>query len=457
MGKRLGSNPIALRARHSSTRCAKIPRVFASAVGYVQLLRENADFRKLYLGQTVSLLGDWFNFIAVQTLVFELTHSGVAAGLAIIASTLPAFFLTPLAGSVVDRFDRRKIMIVADIARTAIALGMLFVRTTDQVPLIYVLMMLLVLFGSFFNPASSAAIPNLVRREHLYAANALSNSTWGVVLAVGTFSGGMALAVLGKDAAFVINSLSFAFSAMMLYAIRMPFAERSVESPQHLNPFEDFSEGLNYAWHRPQTLALLTVKAGGALAAGVILLLTVFSFQVFNAGAFGIGLLQFGRGFGILIGPLLAGPLVAGRIKRAERVIAIGFLIAGVSYVLFGASPTLAFGMIAVMCAHVGWGTNWSLSATLLQHLTPDRMRGRIFSIDLGLFTFTNALSTFLTGVAADQFDPHFVAFALGGVFVVFGFAWSAAVWLSRRREPEKWRDGSVFGTGLKEEAWVLD
>ncbi len=434
-----------------------MPPVFAGPVSYVQLLHENADFRKLYFGQTVSLLGDWFNFIAVQTLVFELTHSGVAAGLAIITSTLPAFFLTPLAGSVVDRFDRRKIMIVSDIARAAIALGMLLVRTADQIPLIYVLMMLLVLFGSFFNPASSAAIPNLVRREQLYAANALSNSTWGVMLAVGTFSGGVALAVVGRDAAFVINSLSFAFSAVMLYLIRRPFAESQAQPLPRRNPFEDFGEGLAYAWHRPQTLALLTVKAGGALAAGVILLLTVFSFQVFKAGAFGIGLLQFARGFGILIGPLLAAPVVAGRMSRAERAIAVGFLIAGVSYLVFGAAPTLAFGMIAVMCAHIGWGTNWSLSATLLQDLTTDRMRGRIFSIDLGLFTLTNALSTFLTGLATDETNPRVVAFALGGVFIVFGLAWSGAVWLSRRRQPKKWRDGNMHAVELKEEAWVLD
>jgi MFS family permease len=431
--------------------------VFSGATIYLRLLQNNVDFRKLYVGQTVSLLGDWFNFIAVQTLVFELTHSGLATGLALITSTLPAFFLTPLAGSVVDRFDRRKIMITADVARTVIALGMLLVRTADQIPLIYLLMALLVVFGSFFNPASSAAIPNLVRRDELYAANALSNSTWGLMLAIGTFSGGVALAVVGRDAAFVINSVSFAFSAFTLILIRRPFAERRAETRRGLNPFADFNEGLWYARGRPQTLSLLTVKAGGALAAGVILLLTLFSFQVFNGGALGIGLLQFARGAGILVGPIIAAPVVAGRIGRAERVIAVGFIVAGISYVLFGAAPTLALGMIAVMCAHIGWGSNWSLSATLLQHLTPDQMRGRIFSIDIGMFTLTYALSTFLTGVAADRFDPRMVAYALGGVFVAFGLAWGGAVWFGRRAYPEKWRDGSLQAVGLKEEAWVLD
>ena len=118
-----------------------------------------------YFGEIVSLLGDWFNYIAVQTLIFQLTHSSLAAGLAIITSSLPAFFLTPIAGSIVDRYDRRKIMIIADLSRALLALGMIFVTTVDQIPLIYVLMALLVVFSSFFNPALSAAVPNLVRRD----------------------------------------------------------------------------------------------------------------------------------------------------------------------------------------------------------------------------------------------------------------------------------------------------
>lgn len=424
---------------------------------YARLLRQNPDFRKLYLGQTVSLLGDWFNYIAVQTLVFELTKSGLATGLALITSTLPAFFLTPLAGAVVDRFDRRKIMIAADVARTLIALGMLLVRTSDQIWVIYVLMAMLIVFGSFFNPASSAAIPNLVSKQDLYAANALSNSTWGLMLAVGAFAGGVALAVFGQDVAFIINSLSFAFSALMLFLVRKPFAEHGTPHTHRLNPFADFNEGLRYAWHRPQTLALLTVKAGGALAAGVILLLTVFSFQIFNNGGLGLGLLQFARGIGILIGPILVAPIVAGRIGRAEQVIAGGFLLAGISYLFFGAAPSIALAMIAVVFAHIGWGSNWSLSATVLQHLTPDKMRGRIFAIDIGLFTLTTALSTFLTGAATDSFDPRLVAYALGSVFIAFGAIWGAAIWFGKRAKPESWREGSMHAVDLKEEAWVLD
>lgn len=416
---------------------------------YVVLLRDNADYRKLYLGQIVSLLGDWFEFIAVQTLVFTLTDSGLAAGLAIIASNLPAFFLIPLAGSVADRFDRRKIMVAMDLVRAGLALSLLLVQTADQIWMVYVFQTLSVIFASFFNPALSASIPNLVRRDQLLTANALSSATWGTMLAVGTFIGGVAVATVGRDMAFVINSLSFLVSAFFIWRIRAATSEHHATTRKALNPFADFAEGFRYAAQRPQIFWLMLVKAGGGLAGGVILLLTVFSFQVFEMGAQGVGLLQFARGLGILIGPVLVARLVRGNIGRAQKFIVYGFLLVGVSYVLFGLAPTIALAMACVFCAHMGWGSNWTLSAALLQRLTPDQIRGRIFSMDLGILTLTLAFSTFVTGAATDHYNPHIVAFLLGGIFLLFGVIWAVGVWLSQRRSPAQWQDGSMSAAQL--------
>lgn len=411
---------------------------------YVALLRDNRDYRQLYFGQIVSLLGDWFEFIAVQTLVFTLTNSGLAAGLAIIASNLPAFFLIPVAGSFADRFDRRKIMIAMDLVRAGLALSLLLVRTADQIWMVYVFQTLSVIFASFFNPALNAAMPNLVRRDQLLTANALSSATWGTMLAVGTFIGGIAVATVGNDAAFIINSFSFLVSAFFIWRIRGAVNEQRAQTRRALNPFADFVEGFHYAAQRPQVKWLLLVKAGGGLAGGVILLLTVFSFQVFETGAQGVGLLQFARGLGILIGPLLVARLVRGKIGRAQTFITLGFLLVGTSYILFGLAPTIAFAMVCVFCAHMGWGSNWTLSAALLQRLTPDYIRGRIFSMDLGMLTLTLAFSTFVTGVATDRFNPHLVAFALGAIFVAFGVFWAAGVRLSQRRTPTQWQEGLI-------------
>lgn len=420
---------------------------------YVALWRDNPDYRRLYSGQIVSLLGDWFEFIAVQTLVFQLTGSGLAAGLAIIASTLPSFFLIPLAGSIADRFDRRKIMIAMDLVRAGLALLLLLVRTPDQIWMVYVFQTLSVIFASFFNPALNAAIPNLVRRDQLLTANALSSATWGTMLAVGTFVGGVAVATVGRDAAFVINSLSFLVSAFFIWRIRTALNQPRAGQRKPLNPFADFVEGFQYAAQRPQVFWLLLVKAGGGLAGGVILLLTVFSFTVFDTGAQGVGLLQFARGLGILVGPVVVARFVNGRIGRAQRFISIGFFVVGVSYLLFGLAPTIFVAMLCVFFAHTGWGSNWTLSAALLQRLTPDYIRGRIFSMDLGMLTLTLAFSTFMTGVATDQFNPHLVAFTLGGIFVAFGMVWTLGVWLSQRRTPRLWQDGLMSAAQADENA----
>ncbi len=415
-----------------------------SEIKYIALIRDNADYRKLFTAQVISLLGDWFEYIAVQTLIFQLTGSGLAAGLAIIASNLPAFFLIPIAGSVADRVDRRKIMVLMDLVRAGLALSLLLVRTADQVWMVYVFQTLSVLFASFFNPALNAAIPNLVRRDQLLVANALSSATWGAMLALGTIAGGVTIALIGRDAAFILNSLSFLGSALFVWRIHTSLSQHRAIQRRGLNPFADFAEGFKYAWERPQVFWLLLVKSGAALAGGVILLLTVFAFEVFDAGASGVGLLQFARGAGILIGPIIVARLVAGQIGRAQLFIVIGFLVIGTSYVLFGMAPTLAIAMLCVFVAHMGWGSNWTLSAALIQRLTPDYIRGRIFSMDLGMVTLALAASTFVTGVATDNLSPHLVAIALGVLFIAFDILWGLGILASQRRAPGQWVTGSM-------------
>lgn len=425
--------------------CVKILRMSALINNkYFDLLRDNPDYRKLFFAQVVSLLGDWFEYIAIQTLIIQLTNSGFATGLAIIASNLPAFFLIPLAGSFADRFDRRKIMIAMDLIRAVIALSLLLVRTADQIWMVYVFQTLSVLFASFFNPALNAAIPNLVRRDQLLTANALSSATWGTMLAIGTLIGGVMVSLVGRDAAFVLNSLSFLGSAFFVSRIVTAMNQNRAAVRHGLNPFADFVEGFKYAWQRPQVFWLLLVKGGAGLAGGVILLLTIFSFKVYHTDSLGAGLLLGARGVGILIGPLIIAQLVGAQISRAQWAIGFGFILIGTSYTLFGLAPTIWIAMVFVLCAHMGWGSNWALSAALLQRLTPDHIRGRIFSMDLGLVTLTLALSTFVTGIAVDRVDPRWVAVGLGATFLIYGALWSVAGLMIQRRASAGWEEGSL-------------
>ena len=401
-------------------------------VGYWSLIRHNPEFTRLWIGQLVSNLGDWFNTVAVLALVYDLTQSGLSTGLIIIASTLPAFLLTPYAGVVVDRFDRRKIMMTADFTRGVLALGMVLVRTADEIWLLYVFSALLIAFASFFGPALNSAIPNLVSDDELISANALSSATWGLMLAVGAAIGGVVIALVGRDAAFVVNSLSFFFSAVMVLSIRKSFGQP--DEAHH-------GEAGHSAWQefRSSLAFMRTYPQGIGFAGGIILLLTVFAQAVFRVGDAGIGWLYSARGLGVLLGPYLARPFVGHDLSKMRRVILISFVLGGLGYFAFSSAPSFWLGALFVMLAHMGTGILWTLSSTMLQLLTPDRMRGRIFAIDFGTNTVTTALSTFLVGVALEQWEPRIVAEAMAVVFIVYALLWGGLVLFSQRQRPQAW------------------
>src|SRR5262245_49641555 len=152
---------------------------------YFGLLRDNPRFRLVWLAQIISEAGDWFYSLAVYDLILELTGSGQAVSYAIIIQLLPWFFMTPLAGYLADRFSRRRLMIVADIVRGFVVLGLLLVRSADHLWLIYVLLGVEVMFAAIFEPARNALIPNVTTAEELLPANALSSATWSFALTVG--------------------------------------------------------------------------------------------------------------------------------------------------------------------------------------------------------------------------------------------------------------------------------
>ena len=196
------------------------------SVGYLELLRQNRGFRQLWLGQVVSQLGDWFDTIAVMTLVLNLTGSGRDVGLIMVARFLPSVVVGPLSGVVADRFNRRTIMIVSDILRAVVVLGFLFVRRPDQIWIIYALTVLQLTFSTFFEPAKSAAIPSIVAENELVTANAISSVTWSAMLTLGAVAGGLVTGWFGTDAAFVVDSVTYLVSAALIARVRFPAARR---------------------------------------------------------------------------------------------------------------------------------------------------------------------------------------------------------------------------------------
>jgi MFS family permease len=411
------------------------------SVGYLELLRENRGFRQLWLGQVVSQLGDWFDTIAVMTLVLNLTGSGRDVGLIMVARFLPSVVIGPLSGVVADRFDRRTIMIVSDVLRAVVVLGFLFVRRPDQIWLIYALTVLQLTFSTFFEPAKSAAIPSIVAERELVAANAISSVTWSAMLTLGAVAGGIVTGWFGTDAAFVVDSATYLVSAALIWKVRFPRRPPRAKTPLTISKalgIADMLEGVRYVRTRPRVLALIAVKPAWGLGGGILALLAVFGEKIFPIGqnaATGIGVLYAARGVGTAIGPVFARRLAGESRTRMQAMIGLSFLVGGIFYAAFGVATNYALAILMLLVAHMGGSILWVFSTVLLQTAVEDNFRGRVFAAELALFTLTMAASNYVAGELLDRFNysPRAVTIGIGVLFLLPGFLWFAtARWWDR-------------------------
>lgn len=413
---------------------------------YFAILRSNRNFRLLFLGQTVSQLGDWFNAVAIYALVLDLTDSATAVAWLMVAQLLPMAIVGPLAGVIVDRFDRRRLMMAADVIRGVLVLGLLVVRRPDQVWIAYAVSALLTCGTAVFEPARTATIPNLTTAEELVPANALSSAAWSAMLAIGASIGGLVTAIAGRNAAFTINAASFfvsvAFIARTRYDARPPAVQRAAGWAE-VTGFRDIAEGLGYVHAQPHVAALMFVKAGWGLAGGVLLLLTIFGERVFpvhGSTAAGIGVLYGARGVGAGLGPIVLRWILGQEPRTLRRSIAPAYLVVAVFYVGLGVSPTLLLAAASVLLAHVGGSILWVFSTVLLQLEVPDRFRGRVFAAELMLVSLTTAASSFLTALAVDRggWSPRATSVTLGLLFCVPAAIWALVEWRWVERPPAK-------------------
>jgi predicted MFS family arabinose efflux permease len=408
----------------------------AAAGGYMALLRGNRDFRQLWLGQVVSQLGDWFDTIALFTLVLRLTGSGRAVGLVLVARFLPSVVLGPLSGVLADRFDRRHIMIASDVARALVVLGFLFIRDPEQIWLVYVLTVLQLAFSAFFEPARSAALPSVVAPRDLVTANAISSVTWSAMLTLGAAVGGPVTDWFGTDAAFVIDSLTYLLSAVLVWSVRLPRREprpkRKLTLAKSLG-VTDTLEGLRYVRRRPRVMALLLVKPAWGIGGGILTLLPVFGEKVFRlslgavgGAALGMSVLYAARGVGTAVGPVLMRRFYGETREQMQRTIGVSFVVAGAFYVLFGVAENFPLALLWLAVAHMGGSVLWVFSTVLLQSTVEDEFRGRVFAAELMLMTLAMAASNYATGEALDRFQisPRVVTVAIGVFFVLPGLLW---------------------------------
>ena len=379
--------------------------------------------------QIVSYLGDWFAFVALAGLVEDVTDSRFLVSLVLVSMTIPGLFMSPIAGSFADRFDRRKILIVVSILQAFAAL-LLLLHSAAGIWITFVAQCLIAGLAAFVGPSSSASVPNLVDNdEDLRKTNALFGSTWGTMLAVGAALGGVFAAVFGRNAAFIANAVSFVVAAILFAGVKRPMqSERTQNSNKgRVRPIADMKEAINVAKKDPVILALLCSKMTFAVGAGIVSQLAVLASNVFNVGDSGRGLLIGVRGIGSGLGPIL-GARIAGRdMAKLLKVCGYAGLVFAVCYVGAALSPFIGMAAVFIALAHLSGGAQWTLSTLGLQMEAPDHVRGRVMAGDMAMVNTMIGFTSILAGLTSQFIGvrPAIIIFAAAAAVasVVYLFA----------------------------------
>ena len=405
--------------------------------GYFELLKNFQDYRKLYFARTASLLGDWFNLIALLALLRETGHENpTITSTLFIAKLLPHFFAGFPAGVVADRFSRKRIMIISDIVRFIITLG-LFVSIlfpSNSALIVLVLTSLQVASSSFFEPARSASIPNLVPEKALVTANALDSVTWSLMYTLGISLGGIVTELLGWRPALFLDALTFLISAGLIFGAHIPqkFGASKDQKNDFLGIFglRDLHSGYHYIKDRTGLVFLMLLKTGLCLAGSVSFVLTLYGQKVYHFGFgpdLGVAVLMACRALGTGLGPLIGRYFTKNNSERMRQAVRIAFFVNSFFYFCFAITTNSVLACLFVTLAHTGGSIVWVFSTVLIQKVAPDEFRGRIFAMELGLAMLVISTSIFIFGRFADIVGNNlfYLPLLLGIILLVPSFLWN--------------------------------
>ena len=424
------------------------------AVGYVQLVRENPNFRYLWSGQIVSLLGDWFNLIASAALIASLTQSGVAVGGLFVVRMLAPFLVSPFAGVAADRYNRKHLLIATDIARAITVFGFLLVREPGQVWLLYALTAIQLAISGFFFPTRNAILPDIVVREELGAANALSSATWSVMLALGAALGGIVAGQWGVYPAFIIDGLTFLLSAALIARIVYHHRPAPEANDQQIGAaLGQYVDGLRFLRRHTDNLVITMHKGAFALVAGgafavIQVVLAEEIFVIGEGGGTGLGLLYATMGIGTGVGPIIARRFTGDRDGPLRIALALSYGMAAIGIAMMAPLASFPVVLVGTILRGVGGGIGWVFATQLLLQLVPDRVRGRVFSTEFAFFTLMSAISSAAGGWLLDNTSLGIsgLLWLTAGALLVPGLLWAlwSFVWRRPVINPVQEKEGST-------------
>ncbi|MBJ61739.1 MAG: hypothetical protein CMB57_00660 [Euryarchaeota archaeon] len=378
--------------------------------GYIEFFSSNAKYRRLWAASVISLLGEWFNTIALFLLILEYSGSEFLLGILFSVRMILFGISQPINGLLADRLNRKSLMLWSNIAQIFLALTFLMVDGPEDMWWLIGVSGIMMLFHGVYVTAERAAVPNIVNEEDLITANAIGSASWSTALCTGAMLGGIVVSQWGTDAAFVIDSFTFLLSAIILIPLSI---EQTVDENMKGPIFRTALKNIKIGWDRiysdKKLLRIVFAKTSwnlaGAGLAGVFLVLAGSDISGYGA-AFGFGLFFFARGIGTGIGPLIARSVFKDRSKWPNMV---GILVSlsGIFYFFVGLTIDyyLPLTVFLIICAHSASGGNWVLSTVLTQTWVEDEVRGRVFSMDMLLLGLSAGLSTTTAGYLVEYHD----------------------------------------------------
>jgi MFS family permease len=423
-------------------------------MGYGELLRGNRNFRYLWFGQIISLLGDWFNLIASTSLIAALTESsGTAIGALFVVRMLAPFLVSPIAGVVADRYNRKHILIVTDIVRALTVFGFLLVRNAEDIWLIYVLTAIQLGVSGFFFPTRIAILPDIVAARGVGAANAISSATWSVMLALGAAVGGLVSGLWGVYPAFIIDGFTFILSAFFLAQIAYRLPDDLAASDKTVSAaLRQYADGLRYVWRFKDVLVVAMQKAAIAffMVAGFQVIQVAIAEEVFpigEGGGISLGLMFAMAGVGSGIGPIAARYFTGDRDRPLRGGILVGYAMGIVGFVITAPLLNFALVLFGVLVRGLGGGIVWVFSTQLLLQGVSGDVRGRVFATEFAFFTLASAVGAALAGGALDVVGIQGILWVMAAFTVIPLILW--AVWMGQGGREQRGRGegerGRVF------------
>jgi len=401
------------------------------SIGYIELLRRNSPFRRLFAANEISFIGDWFTVIALFILAGEATdNSPLAIAGVLAARSFSLALVNPFTGMLADRYSRKGLMLSANVASLVVLVAVLFFGLLESLTSVYVVAVVMVAARAVFDPAEYAYLPNICDEQELLTANALASGGWSGALGLGSAIGGLTISLYGIETALWIDTVTFAVAALGIMTLPQGGPDTSERKPA--TPALVLGEmvaGWKHILDSPPIRRVVFAKGLWASGGGaqVFLIILIGMEAGFGDVAAGIGILFMARGFGSGFGPVAGRPLMENP-KLRPYLIGLAVGVCGLFYIGVAAVEWTGLVLVLVFLAHAASGLNWVLSTTFLQERTADEWRGRVAGTDHFGITVMMGISAVAGGLIMenDLLGLRELIALTGLVQIVLGLAWIA-------------------------------